>query len=127
MGQLNKKTARIQFRRKFLKIFFRLLLGTMPIWGVLVLFIALLGLVFSWIEKIRVFEGIYLAFITALTIGYGDITAHTDLGKIISVLIGLIGMVTTGIIVSLAFQATRIAYEGYFGEDLNKHHESKNK
>lgn len=117
----SKKKASKQFRQKFVRTFLELLRATFPIWGVLVLFIALLGLVFSLIEKIRIFEGIYHAFITALTIGYGDITAQTRLGMIISVLIGIIGMVTTGIIVALAFQAVKIAYESNYGKDLNKY------
>jgi|APLow6443716910_1056828.scaffolds.fasta_scaffold493387_1 voltage-gated potassium channel len=117
----SKKKADKQFRQKFLSAFLQLLRVTSPIWGVLVVFIALLGLVFSLIEKIRIFEGIYHAFITALTIGYGDITAHTRLGMAISVLIGIIGMVTSGIIVALAFQAVKIAYESNYGKDLNKY------
>jgi voltage-gated potassium channel len=125
--KLSKKKAGTQFRQKFLMTFLELLRLTLPIWGVLVMFIALLGLVFSLIEKIRIFEGIYHAFITALTIGYGDITAHTRLGMIISVLTGIIGMVTSGIIVALAFQAVKIAYESNYGIDLNKYHETKNK
>jgi voltage-gated potassium channel len=125
--KLSKKKASKQFRQKFVRTFLELLRATFPIWGVLVMFIALLGLVFSLIEKIRIFEGIYHAFITALTIGYGDITAQTRLGMIISVLIGIIGMVTTGIIVALAFQAVKIAYESNFGKDLTKYHETKNK
>lgn len=117
----SKKKAGKQFRQKFLRTFLELLRVTLPIWGVLVMFIALLGLVFSLIEKIRIFEGIYHAFITALTIGYGDITAQTRLGMAISVLTGIIGMVTSGIIVALAFQAVKIAYESNYGKDLNKY------
>jgi voltage-gated potassium channel len=110
-----------QFRQKFIKSFFNLLAVTLPIWGSLVLLIAGLGTLFAFREKISIFEGIYYAFITALTIGYGDITPHTNLGMILSVTIGVLGMVATGIIVALAFQAVKIAYGSIYGKDLTDH------
>jgi hypothetical protein len=43
--------------------------------------------------------------LTALTIGYGDITPKTTIGHILSVLIGLIGMIFVGLIVAIASRA----------------------
>lgn len=117
----NKHSQGKQFRRKFVKIFFNLLAVTLPIWGSLVFLVAALGTLFAFREKISIFNGIYYAFITALTIGYGDITPHTNLGMILSVIIGVLGMVATGIIVAMAFQAVKISYGSIYGKDLTDH------
>jgi uncharacterized membrane protein len=127
INELNRAKNGKQFRRKFLKTFLDLHRVTLPIWGSLVLLVVLLGVVFSFVEKIRVFEGIYFSFITALTIGFGDISPSTRLGMILSVFIGIIGMVATGIIVALAIQAVRISYESVHGKDLKITGEPENK
>jgi len=127
MDEQNKATNGKQFRRQFLKTFMELHRVTFPIWGSLVTLVVLLGVVFSLVEKISVFEGIYHSFITALTIGYGDISPHTRSGMILSVFIGIIGMVATGIIVALAIQAVRISYESVHGKDLTITGEPENK
>jgi voltage-gated potassium channel len=40
-----------------------------------------------------------------LTVGYGDIVATTAIGQVISVLLGLIGLVFTGLVVAMAVRA----------------------
>jgi len=43
-------------------------------------------------------ETLYLCAVTALTIGYGDIVPTTTLGRITAVLLGLLGVLMTGVI-----------------------------
>lgn len=43
-------------------------------------------------------ETIYFCAVTLLTIGYGDIVPTTTLGRIISVLLGFLGVLMTGVI-----------------------------
>ena len=50
-------------------------------------------------------EATYFAFITGLTIGYGDIVASTTPGRITSVLLGLVGITFTGLMVAIAVRA----------------------
>jgi voltage-gated potassium channel len=71
----------------------------------LLLLIVLGGCAFSKIEGIKLGEAIYFAFITALTIGYGDITPETTMGRILSVAIGFVGMLFVGITVAIATRA----------------------
>ncbi len=103
--------TKLGFTKKFLLIFFRLLAMTIPIWGVILL--VLLGLVwiFARIEGISFMTSLYFGAITALTIGYGDITPITNAGKVIAVIMGLMGVLNTGIIVAIALQAVRVTYE----------------
>jgi hypothetical protein len=71
----------------------------------LVLLILLGGVTISWAEGIRLGEAIYFAFVTGLSIGYGDITPDTAWGRLISVLIGFVGMLFVGISVAIATRA----------------------
>jgi voltage-gated potassium channel len=56
-------------------------------------------------EGMNYWEALYFAFITGLTIGYGDITPVTVVGRSVSVLIGLLGIVFFGIVVAVATRA----------------------
>jgi len=48
---------------------------------------------------------LYFAFITGLTIGYGDIVVKTPVGRILAVLIGFIGVLFSGLVVAAALRA----------------------
>lgn len=66
----------------------------------------LLGAFLIWrFENIDFGDAIYFTLITGLTIGYGDITPETPLGKLISVCIGLIGMIVVGLTIAIATRA----------------------
>jgi len=91
--------------KEFFKRFFSLLASAG--WIILSLFgaILVLGIFLAIIEKKPIPDCIYLAFITALTIGYGDITPLTLPGRIISIILGIIGMVFMGVIVAASIKA----------------------
>lgn len=54
-------------------------------------------IIFMIVEDLSLIDSVYFSFITLSTIGYGDISPATDLGKIIAVLYGISGL---GIIAS---------------------------
>jgi hypothetical protein len=83
-----------------------------------VIAIILLGLVVGAWESWGRLVSIYWAFITATTVGYGDLPPLKPLSKILSVFTTLIGIIFTGIIVSLAVDAAYIAFQGAF--DINE-------
>ena len=62
-------------------------------------------------EKVSFGKAVYFSFITGLTVGYGDIAPITAIGRVISVLLGLIGILFTGVVVATAVEATRHAWE----------------
>ena len=49
-------------------------------------------------------DGLYWSLITAASIGYGDITPRTRVGKIIAAILGVMGVVTIGVIAGLILQ-----------------------
>jgi len=59
------------------------------------------------LEKGPFGDALYFAFITGLTIGYGDIVMKTVAGRVITILIGFIGIVITGLIVATAVEMVR--------------------
>jgi len=76
----------------------------------LALFITLLGYIVGRLESWSKLDAIYWAFITATTVGYGDIRPMGRLSKVLSVFIALVGMVFTGIMVALAVNAVTDSY-----------------
>jgi voltage-gated potassium channel len=76
----------------------------------IILFLLLLILTGAWlfhrVERRPWGEALYMAFITAITIGYGDMTPQRPLTRLTAILLGLVGVIFTGIIVSLAVYAT---------------------
>ena len=74
----------------------------------LLLLILLGGWVISIAEEIKLGDAIYFAFITGLSIGYGDIAPITGLGRVVSVAIGLTGMVFVGLSVAVGTRALRV-------------------
>jgi voltage-gated potassium channel len=101
----------MKFTKDFLKIFWYLLIHLLPIWGFLSVLITVFGIVLSKLEGLTIGRGIYFAWITATTVGYGDITPTDAVAKILCVLLAIIGIINTGIIVSIALNATRYAME----------------
>jgi hypothetical protein len=63
------------------------------------------------IEGVPFSETLYFTFVTGLTIGYGDIVMKTPFGRLIALLIGLIGILFTGLIVAVLVYAVRESYE----------------
>ena len=72
----------------------------------LFLIILIFGIMLGYTEGIGVWEGIYLGFISAFTVGFGDVTPHTALGKILcAFVLPIFGMILTGIVVSIAIKS----------------------
>jgi voltage-gated potassium channel len=90
----------------FLRYFFYGLAYISPILLLLVLFILAGAWLFQRVEKRRLGESVYMAFITAITIGYGDMTPQRPVTRLVAVLLGIVGVIFTGIIVSVAVFAT---------------------
>ena len=102
--------------RAFLGRMFELLRIALPVFVFLLLVITSLGVAVSFVEGWTIGEGIYFAFVTALTIGYGDFVAKRTLGRILAIFIGLSGVVFTGVIVAVAVQSLRMVFIETYGD-----------
>ncbi len=82
-------------------------------WHVKSVIFALLALivigaaVIAGIENMPIGDALYFAFITGLTVGFGDLVPHTGIGRLVAVLIGVVGMLFTGLVVAIAVHALR--------------------
>ena len=91
----------IRFSYHFLIIVGRL----QAVFLALIALVVISAVVISQIENLPFGETLYFSFITGLTIGYGDIVVKTPFARLISVLLGLIGIIFTGIMVAGAIRA----------------------
>jgi voltage-gated potassium channel len=71
----------------------------------LLVLVILNAIVIALVEGISIGNSMYFSFITAFTIGYGDITPITIIGKVLAILIGLLGIIFTGLVVAISARA----------------------
>lgn len=101
----------MEFTFQFIKFFFYGLKLAAPLLISLAIFITLLGQIVGARESWGRFDSLYWSFITATTVGYGDMPPLKRLSKTISILIALTGIIFTGIIVALALNAASISFK----------------
>lgn len=82
-----------------------------PILSFLGVIIVFLGQIVGRTEGWTKFDSVYWSFVTASTVGYGDIRPMKKVSKMISIAIALIGIMFTGIIVAVTVNTTKIALE----------------
>lgn len=100
------KMANVIGFRTFFGIFLRIIYVVRKVLLTLIVFIFIMGVLLSIVEGLSLMDGIYFAFVSALTVGYGDIVPHTIIGRTIAVfLLPITGMLITGIMVAAAINA----------------------
>jgi voltage-gated potassium channel len=89
----------------FMNNVWRLVLIVRGVLGMLTFLIVANGCAIAYFEGIRIADSLYFAFVTAFTIGYGDVVPVTAGGRIVALLIGLMGLIFTGLIIAIANRA----------------------
>src|SRR5689334_12776463 len=79
-----------------------------PIFSGIALLVSGCGLVVAKLEGWTAGDGIYFAFITAFTIGYGDLVPTTAIARTMAVALGFVGLLFTAILAAVAVQALRV-------------------
>ena len=97
--------TRIHAFSDFIRLFFRYALYVREVLFGLLVLLTMGGVTFAYVEDIPLDRAIYFAFITGLSIGYGDITPKTGMGCVVSIGIGMIGMIFIGMTVAVATRA----------------------
>ena len=85
-----------------------LVLGLRVVWPVLSILLGLivgLGMIVGVIEGWSLQESVYFAFVSGLTIGYGDFAPTTFVTRALAVVIGVCGVLVTALIAAIAVKA----------------------
>jgi hypothetical protein len=96
-------------RRRFVTGFFAGLRVVWPILWALLGLMTTLGLVVGLREGWSIQESIYFAFVSGLTIGYGDLAPKALLSRSLAILIGVCGVLFTALLAAVAVKALAAA------------------
>jgi len=92
-------------RRIFFGALFEQLRVVWPIFSGILLAMVGPGFLIGRIEGWRISEGLYFAFVTGLTIGYGDLVPRHFASRCLAVIIGFSGIVLTGLVAAISVKA----------------------
>ena len=107
-GPHDQPTAR-ELRRHFLVELVRQVRVIWPILSGILLVMIGSGLVIWRVEDWHLDEALYFTFVTGLTIGYGDFTPKHLSARLLALVIGLAGIVLTGLVAAVTVQALNAA------------------
>ncbi len=93
----------------FLKDFGLALWLCLPLLFTLAFAITLLGQVAGKAEGWSRFDSFYWSFVTATTVGYGDIRPEKKVSRVIAIGIAFCGLIMTGILIAVAVHAATTA------------------
>jgi Ion channel len=96
-------------RRKFASGLFVGLRIVWPVLSALLVLIVGLGVAVGIIEGWSMQESIYFAFVSGLTIGYGDLAPNMLVTRALAILIGICGVLFTALVAAVAVQALTVA------------------
>jgi hypothetical protein len=94
-------------RRLFNAALFRQLGVVWPILSGILSGMVCLGLLIGYLVGWGVGDALYFTFVTGLTIGYGDLTPHRAVSRLLAVGIGFAGIILTGLVAAVIVQALR--------------------
>jgi voltage-gated potassium channel len=84
---------------------------TLPLLLTLTSAIALLGQAVGWMEGWSYFDSFYWSFVTATTVGYGDIRPAKRWPRAIAIFIAFLGLILSGIVIAVAVHAATKALD----------------
>lgn len=98
-----------QLRRRFLRALMHELRVIWPILSALLLIQLVLGMIIGIAERWPLGSSAYFTFVTGLTIGYGDLVPTRLFTRLLSLVIGVIGILLTGLVAAVGVRALQAA------------------
>lgn len=80
-----------------------------PIFSLLLGLMAVLGVITALLEGWHLLDGLYFAFVTGLTVGYGDLVPKRDISRLLAVSTGFLGVMLTGLFAAITVRALQSA------------------
>ena len=99
------------FTLTFLKVFAWGIYLMAPLLTMFAALIVLLGQIVGRIEGWKRFDSLYWSFITATTVGYGDIPPTRRPARILAILIAFLGLLFTGLLVSIMLESASASFK----------------
>jgi hypothetical protein len=99
-------------RRRFLAALWEEMRVVWPIVSGLVAVQLVLGALVSLLQGWPLGDAFYFTFVTALTIGYGDLVPKGFLPRLLAMVIGFTGILLTGLVAAVGVRALQLATAG---------------
>ena len=99
-----------QMRKFFFAELLKQLKVVWPILSILLSAILATGIVIGKLERWPLGDGIYFAFVSGLTIGYGDLAPLHWISRALAVMIGFIGILLMGLVTAVGVRALDSAW-----------------
>jgi hypothetical protein len=94
-----------ELRRFFFRGLYRGLLVVWPILSALLGGMAALGAAVALLEGWSLGDGVYFAFVSGLTIGYGDLVPKRTISRVLAIGIGFLGLLLIALVAGVAVNA----------------------
>lgn len=79
-----------------------------PIFSILLLVIIAFGLIIAHLEGWSPYDGVYFAFVTGLTIGYGELVPKLAVSRVLAILLGFNGVLMTATFAAISVRAIEV-------------------
>lgn len=109
----------VEMRRRFVRALWHNVHVVWPVFSGLLIYQIILGFIVGLLEGWPWGDSLYFTFITGLTIGYGDFVPRTVVGRLLSILIGIGGILLTGLVAAVGVKALSTVAEA----DRSKPHD----
>ncbi len=86
-----------------------LLLELSGVLAALAVVILIGGLLLARFDRLPMRDALYFAFITAMTVGFGDLAPRSGMARLVTIVLAFIGLLLFGILVAVSVHAIEAA------------------